>query len=390
MLAILWTGLAACAPPQDRQRAGVGRGRGGATPQVGFVVVRPTSVALTAQLNGRTTAFESSDVRPQVSGIIRRRFFTEGSRVRSGEPLYEIDPRIYQAAVDQARANLASAQANQEAAKLLEDRYKPLADIGSISKQQFTNAVASSRQASAAVAQSQAALETAEINLKFTTVPAPITGRIGRSLATVGALVSANQPAPLAQIQALDPMFVDIQQSSAEILALRNSLERDGMVAPRADVRLILEDGREYDQVGSVEFSETLVDSSTGTVTLRARFPNPDGVLLPGMFVRARFTQALDTRAFLVPQEAVARDVKGNALVYLVGPNNKALQTQVRAERALGQDWVVTDGLANGDRVIVQGLSKVSPNQSIDPVAASSPQRVEVQNQGKDRARGAG
>ena len=350
--------------------------------------MRPTSVAITAQLNGRTTAFESSDVRPQVSGIIRRRFFTEGSLVKMGQPLYEIDPRLYKAAVDQARANLASAEANQEAAKLLEDRYKPLAEIGSISKQDYTNAVASARQATASIAQARAALETAEINLKFTTVPAPISGRIGRSLVTVGALVSANQPDPLAQIQLLDPIFVDIQQSSAELLTLRSSLGRDGIVATHADVRLILEDGREYEQPGSVEFSETLVDSSTGTVTLRARFANPDGVLLPGMFVRARFAQALNTRAFLVPQAALSRDVKGNALVYLVGPENKALQTQVRAERAMGQDWVVTEGLSAGDRVIVQGLSKLSPNEAVDPVAADTPQRVEVPT--KDRARGAG
>lgn len=376
--------LGACAR-QDRQKQG--RQNNGATPQVGFVVMQPTSVAITVQLNGRTTAFESSDVRPQVSGIIRRRFFTEGSLVKSGEPLYEIDPRLYEAAVAQARANLASAEANREAAKLLEDRYKPLAEIGSISKQDYTNAVASERQSTAAVAQSQAALESAQINLKFTTVPAPISGRIGRSLATVGALVSANQAERLAQIQRLDPIFIDIQQSSTDLLTLRSSLGHDGIVATRADVRLILEDGLEYGQVGSVEFSETLVDSSTGTVTLRARFPNPDDVLLPGMFVRARFAQALNTRAFLVPQTAVSRDVKGNALVYLVGPGNKAIETKVRAERAQGQDWVVTQGLAAGDRVIVQGLSKLTPDTLVDPVAANSPQRVSA---AKDPAPGAG
>lgn len=362
--------------------SGEAKGKGGAggaqrTPTVGFVVVQPTTAAITTELAGRTSAFESSDVRPQVSGIIRRRLFTEGSLVRAGQPLYEIDPRLYRAAANEARANVQSARANAEATGILAQRYKPLADAEAISRQDYTNAVASARQAQASVAQTGAALQTAQINLKFTTVPAPITGRIGRSLFTVGALVSATQADPLAQIQRLDPMFVDIQQSSADMLTLRRSLGRDGIVATRAVVRLKLEDGSDYGQTGSVEFSEALVNTETGTVTLRARFPNPQGVLLPGMFVRATFSQALNTRAFLVPQQSVSRDPKGAATVFVVGPGDKAVQKTIRTDRTQGAYWVVTQGLNPGDRIITQGLGQLKPGQQIKPVAAASPQRTD-------------
>ncbi|HEU0067455.1 MAG TPA: efflux RND transporter periplasmic adaptor subunit [Sphingomonas sp.] len=354
-------------------------GRGGAqsTPTVGFAVVQPTEAAISTQLAGRVSAFESSDVRPQVSGIIRRRLFTEGSVVRRGQPLYEIDPRLYRAAANEAQANLQSARANAEAARILAERYKPLAQQQAVSQQDYTNAVATARQAQASVAQTGAALQTARINLQFTKVPAPISGRIGRSLFTVGALVSATQTDPLAQIQRLDPMFVDIQQSSADMLALRQSLGKNGVVATRAVVRLTLEDGSDYGRTGSVEFSEALVDISTGTVTLRARFANPQGILLPGMFVQARFDQAINTRAFLVPQAGLARDPKGNATVMIVGPGNKAVQKTVRADRTQGNNWVVTQGLEAGDRVIVQGLGMLKPNQTVKPVPANSAQRVQ-------------
>ena len=353
-------------------------GRGGPprTPTVGFVVVQPTTAAITTELAGRTSAFESSDVRPQVSGIVRRRLFTEGSLVRAGQPLYEIDPRLYRAAANEARANVQSARANAEATRILAQRYKPLADAEAISRQDYTNAVASARQAQASVAQTGAALETAQINLQFTTVPAPISGRIGRSLFTVGALVSATQADPLAQIQRLDPMFVDIQQSSADMLSLRRMLGRDGIVATRAVVRLKLEDGSDYGQTGSVEFSEALVNTETGTVTLRARFPNAQGILLPGMFVRATFSQALNTRAFLVPQQAVSRDPKGAATVFVVGPGDRAIQKTIRADRAQGAFWVVTQGLNPGDRIITQGLAQLKTGQQVKPVAAGAPQRV--------------
>jgi membrane fusion protein (multidrug efflux system) len=377
-LGLIACALAGCSGGGDKAQ-GKGKGAnapGQGTPTVGYVVVQPTSVAMTTELSGRTTAFESSDVRPQVSGIIRRRFFTEGTLVKRGQPLYEIDPRLYRAAANEAQANLSSAQANAQAQGILAARYKPLAEMEAISKQDYTNAVATSRQATASVAQTRAALETARINLKFTTVPAPITGRIGRSLFTVGALVSASQTDPLAQIQRLDPMFVDIQQSSADMLTLRRSLGQNGIVATRAEVRLSLEDGSDYGATGSVQFAEALVNVETGTVTLRARFPNPQGLLLPGMFVRARFAQATNTRAFLVPQAGVARDAKGNATVYVITAQNKAVQKTVKADRTQGAFWVVTDGLSPGDKIVTQGLSKLAPNQSVKPVPANSAQII--------------
>jgi membrane fusion protein (multidrug efflux system) len=375
--------VAACGG-NDAQQKGQGKGGsqpGQGTPTVGFVVVQPTSAALVTELAGRATAYESSDVRPQVTGLIRRRFFTEGALVTRGQPLYEIDPRLYRAAANEASANLASAQANQEATRILADRYKPLAEIEAISKQDYTNAVAQARQASASVGQTRAALETARINLRFTTVPAPITGRIGRSLFTVGALVSATQTDPLAQIQRLDPIFIDIQQSADALLSLRRSLMQAGVSPTTAQVRIKLPDGSDYGMTGTIEFSEALVDPTTGTTTLRARFANPQSVLLPGMFVRASFAQAINANAFLIPQQGVSRDPQGNATVILVGPGNKAVQKKVTADRTQEQYWVVTGGLNQGDKVIVQGLSKLRPGQSIKPVAADSPQRVEAPQQ---------
>jgi membrane fusion protein (multidrug efflux system) len=307
--------------------------------------------------------------------------------VKRGQPLYEIDPRLYRAAVNEAQANLQSARANQEAQRVQAERYKPLAAIQAVSQQEYTNAVATARQATASVAQTGAALETARINLKFTTVPAPISGRIGRSLFTVGALVSASQTDPLAQIQRLDPMFVDIQQSAADMLALRRSLAQNGVVPTRAVVRLKLEDGSDYGQTGSVEFSEALVNTETGTVTLRASIPNPQGLLLPGMFVRARFAQSINQRAFLVPQEALTRDAKGAATVMLVGPNGKTVQKPVTASRTQGRYWVVTAGLDAGDKVITQGLNNLKPNAQVKAVPANSPQVVKPP-QGKDGQQG--
>lgn len=373
-------GLAACSAGGGDAAKGKGKGGqpGQGTPTVGYVVIQPSSVAMTTELSGRTTAFESSDVRPQVTGIIRRRFFTEGTLVKKGQPLYEIDPRLYRAAANEAQANLQSARANAEAQGILAQRYKPLAEMEAISKQDYTNAIATSRQATASVAQTRAALETAQINLKFTTVPAPITGRIGRSLFTVGALVSATQTDPLSQIQRLDPIFVDIQQASGDLLALRRSLGQNGIVPTRAEVRLKLEDGSDYGATGSVEFAEALVNTETGTVTLRARFPNPQGLLLPGMFVQAKFAQAINQRAFLVPQAGVARDAKGNATVYVVSADNKAVQKTIKADRTQGPYWVVTSGLNPGDRIITQGLSKIAPNQSVKPVPENTAQKIEA------------
>jgi membrane fusion protein (multidrug efflux system) len=367
--------LAGCSHEEAQEKGG-GRGANRGPTQVGFVVVQPTSVAQTVELNARVTAYQQSEVRPQVAGVIRRRFFTEGSVVRQGQTLYEIDPRIYSAAVSEAQANLQSARANAEATRVNAERLRPLAQMEAVSQQEYTNAAAASRQAQAAVAQNQAQLETARINLRFTNVPAPITGRIGRSLATVGALVTANQADPLAVIQRLDPIYVDIQQSSADLLALRRSLSAGGVTAGRAAVRLKLEDGSDYEQTGTVEFAESLVDATTGTVTLRARFANPNGLLLPGMFARAVFAQSINSSAFLVPQPAITRSPAGEATLFVVGPNNTAVQRKVVATLTQGTNWVVTQGLRAGDKVIVQGTGNLRPNAQIRPVSANSPQRV--------------
>lgn len=363
--------VAACSKNTEQR----GRGPGG-PPTVGYVVIQPTAVADITELSGRTSAYQMSEVRPQVTGLIRRRLFREGALVRQGQPLFQIDPSLYRAAANQANANLAAARANAEAARIRSDRYRPLAEMEAVSKQDYTDALATSRQATASVAQNQAALQTARINLRFTTVPAPITGRIGRSLFTEGALVSATQTDPLAVIQRLDPMFVDIQQSSADLLSLRRALSNGGASPASTQVKLKLEDGSDYGFTGTVEFAEAMVDPQTGTVTLRARFPNPQGLLLPGMFVRATFAQAIDQTAFLVPQQAVSRDPRGNATLYVVGPNNKAVMRTVKAERTNGAFWVVTDGLKAGDKVITQGLATLKPNAAIKPVPANQQQRI--------------
>lgn len=364
--------LAACSggssEPQEKER-------GGGPAQVGYVVVQPTRVPIVTELAGRTFAYQSSEVRPQVSGVIQRRFFKEGTIVRQGEPLYQIDPSLYRAAANEAQANVASARATAEAARIRADRFRPLAAIEAVSKQDYTDAVATQRQAEAAIAQNRAQLETARINLRFTTVPAPITGRIGRSLFTVGALVTTSQADPLTTIQQLDPIYVDIQQSAASILQLRRALASGGVLPASATVRLKLEDGSDYGATGTVEFSEVVVDQQTGTVTLRARFPNPQGLLLPGMFVRAVFAQAINANAFLVPQAAVSRDPQGNATVWIAAANNKAVQRTIRAERAQGANWVVTSGLRPGDKIITQGTGNLRPGADIRPVPAGTPQQ---------------
>ena len=381
-MAVLVSGalaLASCGGGNEAQQKGAGGAGGpGGPKQVGFVVLQPTAVPGVTELNGRVVAFQSSEVRPQITGVVQRRFFTEGTVVRKGQPLYQIDPSLYRAAANEASATVANAQAQFEAARTRAERYRPLADMEAVSRQDYTDAVATQRQARAAIQQGRAQLDTARVNLRFTTVPAPITGRIGRSLFTVGALVSATQADPLATIQQLDPIFVDIQQSSADLLALRRALASGGAIPARAQVTLKLEDGTDYGRTGTVEFAEVVVDPSTGTVTLRARFPNPEGLLLPGMFARAVFSQSIEQNAFLVPQEAVSRTPRGEASVFLVGPNNKAVQRDVKAERTQGRFWVVTQGLKAGDKVIVQGLNLLRPGAPIVPVPANAPQKVQV------------
>jgi len=345
-------------------------------PEVSFVVVQASAVPVETVLAGRTAAFQTAEVRPQVSGLIERRLFTEGTIVRAGQPLYRIDPSLYRAAAAQASASLTSAQANVAAARERAARYKPLAQIQAVAQQDYTDAVAQARQAAASVAQAQAQLQTARINLRFTTVPAPITGRIGRSLATEGALVTASQTGPLAVIQRLDPIYVDIRQSSADLLALRRALSRGGAFPASATVALELEDGTRYAAPGRIEFAEVMVDEATGTVTLRARFPNPDGLLLPGMFVRAHFAQSVDPDAILVPQAAVSHDPRGAATVLVVGKGNTAELRTVNADRTQGASWVVTKGLKPGDKVIVEGTARAQPGKPVRAVPFGTPQRV--------------
>ena len=369
--------LASCGSSDDGQANGPGGrgGRGGPT-QVGFVVVQPGSAPIQQQLPGRVAAYQVSEVRPQVSGVILRRLFREGSVVRQGQTLYQIDPSIYNAQAAQAQANLQSARASAEAARTRASRYRPLAEMEAISKQEYTDALAQARQADASVAQNSAALRSAQINQRFTRVPAPITGRISLSNVTEGALVTANQSESLATITRLDPVFVDIQQSAADLLALRQALAQGGTVPTTAQVRLKLPDGSYYAYSGTVEFSQVLVNQDTGTVTLRARFANPQSILLPGMFVTAEFAQALNTAAFLVPQQAVTRDPKGNATLFVVGPGNRAVQRVVVADRTQGTNWVITQGLAPGEKVITQGLNNLRDGAPIRPVPASAPQRL--------------
>jgi len=343
------------------------------TPEAGFVVVRAESVPLFVELAGRTAAYEMSEVRPQVSGVIKARRFTEGSLVRAGQTLYQIDPSLYRAALNQAAANLDNARAQRESAAAKASRFKPLAQIQAVSQQDYTDAAAAAKQASASVAQNAAQVETARINLRFTNVPAPISGRIGRSLFTTGALVTSGQADPLTTIQRLDPIYVDIQQSSAELLALRRQLASGSAAASTATVSLKLEDGSIYPAKGRLEFAEAMVDPQTGTVTLRALFPNPTGLLLPGMYVRASLSQLTATNAILVPQAGLSRSPKGEATVLLVGPDDKALLRTVIADRTVGDKWLVTDGLKPGDKVIVEGLGKLKPGQPIRAVPAGSP-----------------
>jgi membrane fusion protein (multidrug efflux system) len=338
--------------------------------------MRATTAAIMTELPGRISALRSAEVRPQISGVIQRRLFTEGSLVRQGQPLYQIDSSLYRAASAQASANLAAAMASADAASARAARYRPLAAEQAIAQQDYTDAAAAARQARAQVAQTRAALSAAQVNLRFATVPAPITGRIGRSLFTEGALVTGSQGDPLAVISVLDPIYVDIKQSAADLLRLRRQLSSGGAAPMLAEVRLKLDDGSDYGFVGTVEFSEVTVDPATGSVTLRARFPNAQGLLLPGMFVHASFAQASQANVYLVPQVALTRDPKGNAQVYVLGEGGKAVPRPVTAERTQGEDWVVTAGLKDGDRVITQGIGKLRPNQPVKAVPEASPQRT--------------
>jgi membrane fusion protein (multidrug efflux system) len=337
-------------------------------PAVTVIAVQTEAVPLTAELPGRTAPYLIAEVRPQVTGIVKQRQFNEGSEVKAGQTLYQIDPATYQAAYDSAKANLARADANVYAARVKAERYADLVKIEAISKQANDDANAALKQAQADVASARAALDKARIDLDFTRVVAPIAGRIGRSTVTPGALVTANQGDALATVQKLDPIYVDVTQSSAELLRLKRDLADGKLQRAGGDtvpVKLVLEDGSEYRAEGKLAFSEVTVDQGTGSVTLRALFPNPNGELLPGMYVRARLTQGVNSDAVLVPHAAVSRDARGNAQVMVVNGESKVEQRTVKAEQSLGDKWVVTDGLANGERVIVEGLQRVRPGAQV-------------------------
>ncbi|MGI4880245.1 MAG: efflux RND transporter periplasmic adaptor subunit [Janthinobacterium lividum] len=341
-------------------------------PEAGFIVLHAETVPLFIELPGRTSAYETSDVRPQVAGVIQARLFVEGSIVKAGQTLYQIDPSLYRAASASAKASLANAEAARVTAAAKADRYRPLAQLEAVSKQDLSDATAGADQAQASVAQNRAALDTANINLRFTRIAAPISGRIGRSLVTTGALVTTGQTGALAQIQRLDPIFVDIQQSSADLLKLRRALASGGVTPSSAAVRLELEDGSEYGQTGRVEFAEAVVDPASGTVTLRARFANHDGLLLPGMYVRARLSQATARDAILAPQTGISRDPRGAATALVIGAGDKAMLRNVVTTRTVGNAWLVSSGLNAGDRLIVEGLGQIKSGQKVKPVVAGS------------------
>lgn len=358
--------LSACAPEQQTQGPPP-------TPEAGFVVLKASSVPIRTELAGRTSAYAVSEVRPQVSGIVRSRPFTEGAYVRAGQTLYQIDDAPFRAALAQAQASLTSAEAVVGAARARADRFAELVRVNAVSRQEADDARSAYQQSLAAVAQARAQVQTARINLGYTRVTAPISGRIGRSAITQGALVTASQTEPLATIQRLDPIYVDVTQSSADLLRLRRQLSSGGVAPSSAAVTLILPDGSEYGPGGTLQFTEPTVDPETGTVTLRAVFPNPQGVLLPGMYVRATLTEAVDPNAILAPQRGVTRDPRGQATAMVVGAGDKAEQRTVTTAQAVGDQWLVTAGLRPGDRLIVEGLQKVQPGQPVRPVPAGSP-----------------
>ena len=350
----------------DQKPAAAGPPPGG-MPEVTVITVATQRVELTTELAGRVAASQTAEVRPQVGGIIQNRLFTEGSDVKAGDLLYQIDPASYQAAYNGAAAALAKAEANVAPVRLKAERYKELLASEAVSKQDYDDISAAQKLAEAEIELAKAALETARINLAYTKVTAPISGRIGRSAVTNGALVTASQPLPLATIQLLDPVYVDVTQSSSEMLRLRKALESGQLTheASQAKVQLLLDDNSQYPELGTLKFSEAFVDQSTGSVTLRTLFPNQKLVLLPGMFVRAVLEEGVKDQAILVPQRSVTRNPAGNAMVMIVNADEKAEPRVITVPRTVGESWLVTDGLKVGDRVIMEGLQKARPGTPV-------------------------
>jgi membrane fusion protein (multidrug efflux system) len=354
------------------QRAGGQQGPSG-PPEVGVVVMHPQAAPIDAELPGRTSAFESSEVRPQVGGIIQARLFTEGSNVRKGQLLYQIDPATYRAALAQAEAQLANARAGAATARLKAQRYTDLVKINAVSRQEADDAVAAAAQAAAQVQQAEAAAQAARINLGYTRVTAPISGRIGKSTVTPGALVTASQADALTTIQRMDSVYVDINQSATQLIDLQRSLRSGRLARGSVAVKLKLEDGSDYDHPGVLQFSDVTVDENTGAVTLRAVFPNPQATLLPGMYVRAIVNQGVQPAAILAPQAGVTRDERGLPTAMVVDAQGRAQLRTLKTGPAVGDKWLVLSGLADGDRLIVEGLLKVKPGQPVRAVPAGSP-----------------
>lgn len=339
--------------------------------EVGVVTLQARPLSLSTELSGRTVATVVAEVRPQVGGIIRERLFAEGSDVKAGQLLYRIDPAPFQASHDSARAALAKAQANLETLRPKAARYKELAEIKAVSQQDTDDALAALKQAEAEVAAARAALDSAAINLAYTRVTAPVSGRIGKSVVTPGALVTAGQATALATVQQVDPIYVDLTQSSADALRLKRAFEAGQIRRAgrnQAAVTLTLEDGSSYAREGRLQFTDITVNEGTGTVALRAVFPNPSGELLPGMYVRAVLQEGVADKAVLVPQRGVSRNVKGEATALVVGAGNKVEQRVLEVGRPVGDSWLVKAGLAEGDKVIVEGSQKARPNAVVAPV----------------------
>ena len=344
-------------------------------PEVVVHTVRPEAVTLTMELPGRTVAVTVSEVRPQINGIIQRRLFTEGQEVEAGQVLYQIDPALYRAAYDSAKANLAQAEASLFSARLLAERYAELVKTEAVSRQQNDDAQARYMQAEAQVAAARAALETARINLEYTRITAPVAGRVSASVYTPGALVTAGQAAALTTVRQLDPMYVDITQSSEQLVDLQRQLA-SGHLRPAGKgqiaVQLRLEDGSVYEHAGTLAFTEAAVDQTTGMVTLRTVFPNPRGVLMPGQYVRAVVPQGVDETALLVPQQGVTRGPDGEATALLVAADGTVEARVLKTVRTSGDRWVVSEGLRAGDRVIVEGVQKVRPGAPVRIAGAST------------------
>lgn len=351
-------------------------GQTGAPTEVGVITVTPRPYTLFRELPGRTSAYRIAEVRARVSGIVLKRLFDEGSEVTEGQALYTIDPAPYQAALDSAQAVLARAEARLVSAKLQADRHEALFKASAISRQELEDAEADLQVAQADVSAGKAAVQTASINLEYTRVLSPISGRIGSSQVTEGAYVQSGQSTLLATVQQIDRLYVDVNQASTEVLRLRKALQSGklhsaGQGAGEARVTLLLEDGSAYEHAGTLQFADITVDPSTGTVRLRALVPNPQRELLPGMFVRARIEEGVNPAAMLIPQQGVSRNQRGNATAMVVSDQGRAEIRILTAERAVGSDWIVTSGLNSGDKVIVQNLQRIRPGSAVVPVPAT-------------------